>query len=100
MANHRIPRRNTRQVEELTCYTDEHRVFRLRVYRHVRQGHDAPEFYVVQYLLDDRGGVDRSTRVTTQFSGARAETRLNGAMAASRTMVAAQIAAHGKVPSP
>lgn len=95
MANHRIPRRATRQVEELTCYTDDGRIFRLRVYRHVRQGHTLPEFYVVQYLLNAAGGIDRSTRVTRQFGGARGEARKEAAMAESRDLVAAQLAEHG-----
>jgi hypothetical protein len=99
MANHRIPRRRTTDVETLTCYADDGRIFRLRVYRHVREGHTRPEFYVVQYLLTAAGGVDRSTRVTSQFSGARAEARLQAAMTASRKMVAAQIAAHGTPPN-
>ena len=62
---------------------------RCRVYEHTRAGHARPMFYVVQYRLTAAGRVDRATRVTSQFSGARARARLDAEMTAVRAMLAA-----------
>lgn len=89
MANHRIPRA-AEPIETLAALADDGRTARLRVYRHTRAGHSLPDFYVVQYLLTPAGRVDRSTRVTTQFTGTRAAQRLEAAMAQSRALFAAR----------
>jgi hypothetical protein len=90
MANHDIPRRNTTVIEELHGFADDGRPAHCRVYRHVRQGHTQPEFYVLQWLeRPGDGRMDRATRVTSQVSGARAEARLEAEMAEVRALFAA-----------
>lgn len=88
MANHQIPRK-AECIEDLSALADDGRVARLRVYQHTRSGHTRPEFYVLQYAELPNGRIDRSTRVTSQFSGARARVRLDTAMASSRAQFAA-----------
>jgi hypothetical protein len=92
MANHQIPRA-AEMVEQLEAPDADGATVRLRVYQHTRAGHTRPEFYVVQYRLTPDGRVDRPSRVTRQFSGARAETRLDTAMVPARAAFADAIRA-------
>lgn len=58
------------------------------MYRHVRQGHTRPEFYVLQFARHPDGRMNRATRVTSQISGANAEARLEAEMAEVRALFA------------
>jgi hypothetical protein len=60
------------------------------VYTHTRAGHAHPMFYTVQYRWDGPGRrIDRSTRVTNQFTGPGAATRLEAEMGEVRAAMAA-----------
>jgi hypothetical protein len=86
MANHQIPRRAQR-IERVHGVDADGQVITLSVYRHVRAGHAAPEFYVVQYREQDRR-IDRASRVTRQYSGPRAEARLEAELTEVRELLA------------
>jgi hypothetical protein len=87
MANHRIPRRNTQRVEEFHGIDAGGDVVTVAVFRHVREGHAEPEFYLVGYREAARR-IDRASRVTQQFSGPRAAERLEAELAVSRALMA------------
>lgn len=95
MANHSIPRA-AECIEELTALADDGRVAHLKAYRHVRSGHTRPEFYVLWYAEQVGGRMDRRTRVTQQFSGARAKVRLDAELTAARKMFAKARARNGE----
>lgn len=90
MANHQIPRK-ARITEELTGRAAGGRTVKVRVYRHVREGHVHPMFYVLQYALRDDGRIDRSTRVTREFTGPAAGDRLEAEMKEVRELLAASL---------
>ena len=98
MANHTIPRRATTVIADLTALADDGRVVHLRAYRHVRQGHDRPEFYLLWFAERPDGTMDRSTRVTAQYSGKTAQRRLDTELAATRRMFAAARKRNGAPP--
>lgn len=98
MANHQIPR-TAKVIEDLTALTDDGQVAHLRVYRHTRAGHDRPEFILLWYADLSDGRIDRRTRVTQQFSGARAQHRLDTAMVSAHAEFAAAIARNGTLPA-
>jgi hypothetical protein len=87
MANHQVPR-TAECIETLEAPDADGATVRCRVYRHTRAGHAQPMFYVVHYRLTPAGRIDRSTRVTNQISGARAQYRLDTELAAVRAMFA------------
>jgi hypothetical protein len=91
MANHNIPLTSDR-IEALAV-TAAGRTCRTHVYKHTRQGHTRPEFYIVQYAELPNGRIDRSTRWTRQFSGDSAPRRLERAM----TVIRAEFAKHPAV---
>jgi hypothetical protein len=94
VANHQIPR-TARCIEDLTAPADDGRVAHLKAYEHTRAGHDRPEFYIVWYLDLPSGRIDRSTRVTQQYSGATGRARLDTELAASRKMFTAAAKRNG-----
>jgi hypothetical protein len=87
MANHQIPRKAHR-VEQHHGIDANGNVVTLSVYRHVRQGHTMPMFFVVQYREAGRR-IDLSTRVTREFSGPQAEQKMREAVAPAAEMLAA-----------
>ena len=86
MANHRVPG-NSDRIEQVHGVNDDGDVVTVAVFRHVRRGHSAPEFYVVGYREAGRR-IDRGTRWTRQYSGARAAERLEEDMADVRRYMA------------
>jgi hypothetical protein len=92
MANHDIPRTRTRVTEQLFGVDVNRDVVCLRVYEHVRQGHDPafPDFYVLQFRYAGRR-MDRSSRVTTQLTGRNARARLDAELAEARPLLAATL---------
>jgi hypothetical protein len=95
MANHRIPG-GAPPVEELTAADADGAPVVCRVYRHVRAGHTLPEFYILQFRRLPDGRMDRSSRVTQQFSGKTAETRLATEMTEIRRLFAEAGDLHGR----
>lgn len=89
MANHQIPR-TAERIEELTGRADNGATVKCSVYKHTRQGHTHPMFYVVQYLLQGNGRIDRSTRVTREFTGPDAA-GLEAEMQETRALLAASL---------
>jgi hypothetical protein len=87
MGNARIPTRGTRVIERAHGIDADGDVITLAVFRHVRAGHELPEFYVVQYHEHGRR-IDRGTRVTQQFSGPRAAERMDAELAEARELLA------------
>jgi hypothetical protein len=86
MANHEIPRTATR-IERLFGVDAEGNVVVCSVYQHTRQGHTLPMYFVVQYRERNRR-IDRSSRVTAQFSGPDAAVRLSGELRETRAALA------------
>jgi hypothetical protein len=87
MANHRIPAASTR-IEDLSAPDANGATVRCRVYRHTRAGYSRPDFYVVQYRETGDGRVEPGSRWTQQFTGPRAQVRLDAAMASARSQFA------------
>jgi hypothetical protein len=87
VGNARVPRANTREVERVHGIDDDRNVVTLVVFEHVRAGHAAPGFYVVQYRERSRR-TDRAPRVTRQYSGPRAAERLEADMHTPRELLA------------
>jgi hypothetical protein len=94
MANHSIPRAST-LIEWQTAWADDGRTAHLKVYEHTRAGHSLPEFYALWFATQPGGRMDRSTRVTQQFSGKSGRARLDEELAASRAEFAAARERHG-----
>jgi hypothetical protein len=90
MANHQIPRRAAK-VEDLTGRDANGKTVKCIVYWHRRAGHTEPMFYVVQYRISALGGIEPGSRVTQQFSGARAEDRKEAEMREVRELLAASL---------
>ena len=86
MANHEIPR-TAHVIERIHGVDADGNVVTLAVYRHTRQGHARPMFYVVQYREVSRR-IDRGSRVTREFSGPGAAARLEQALGESRELLA------------
>ena len=99
MANHRIPRTSS-LIEALAVIGGGGAVTRCHVFRHVRSGHSRPEFFILQYAELPSGRIDRSTRWTRQYSGARARARLDADMADVREQFAAYPPAEPKPVDP
>jgi len=91
MANYDIPTRRTRLIETLHGVDDNGDVITCKIFEHTRDGHQDPEFYVLQYRERNRR-MDRATRWTTRLSGAGAPDRLARQMADTRRMFADSLA--------
>lgn len=87
MANHRIPR-PARVIEEIHGVTGDGGAATTYAYEHTRRGHQAPEFYLVQFRWAGRR-IDRDSRWTRQYSGPRAAARLEADLAEVRELMAA-----------
>lgn len=86
MANHEVPRaaRVTEEIHGVTAGGDAASTY---AYRHVRRGHERPEFYLVQFRWDGRR-IDRESRWTRQYSGPRAAARLEADLREVRELMA------------
>jgi len=87
MANHQVPRKAHR-IEQVHGIDADGNVVTAVVFRHVREGHVRPMFYVVQYRERNRR-IESATRVTREFSGSLAEVRKEEAMAEVRRLLEA-----------
>jgi hypothetical protein len=86
MANHEIPRR-AKLAEHLFGVDDDGNVVRFTVYWHQRPGHPHPMFYVLQYREVDRK-IDRDTRWTREFTGPRAQAKIDAVLDEVRPLLA------------
>lgn len=86
MANHQIPKAAER-IERHHGLDADDNVVTLSVYRHTREGHALPMFYVVQYREVNRR-IDPATRWTREFSGPRAEQAMRRDLASALEMLA------------
>jgi hypothetical protein len=86
MANHQIPL-TAKRVEQVFGIDADGNVVVCSVYRHTRQGHELPMFYIVQYREQARH-IDRSTRVTRELTGPSAPAKLAEAMTEVRAALA------------
>lgn len=90
MANHEIPR-TADLIETLFGVADDGNPVVCKIFQHTRAGHSRPMFYVLQYRELNRR-IDRSSRVTREFTGPNAGQRLKTEIAAARLMLAQSVA--------
>lgn len=86
MANHQVPRR-ARRIEQIHGVDADGNVITCAVFKHTRQGHARPMFYIVQYRERNRR-IDRPSRVTREFTGPAAHLRLEAALKETRSLLA------------
>jgi hypothetical protein len=86
MANHQVPRK-ARRTEQAHGIDADGNVVTAAVFRHYREGHDLPMFFVVQYRERNRR-IDPGSRVTREFSGPSAEGAMNASMTEVRALLA------------
>jgi hypothetical protein len=86
MANHEIPK-SAEHIERHHGIDADGNVVTLSAYRHTREGHTRPMFYLVQYREVNRR-IDRDTRWTREYSGTGAEDRMRHDLAPAIRMLA------------
>jgi hypothetical protein len=94
MANHQVPRK-AKRIERHHGIDARGNVVALTVYRHVRQGHTLPMFYVVGYREASRKIV-ASSRVTREFTGPDAEQAMRAEVDAGAKMLEATREAYAR----
>jgi hypothetical protein len=87
MANHQVPRKAHR-IEQVHGIDADGNVVTAVVFRHVREGHTVPMFYVVQYRERNRR-IESASRVTREFFGPQAAARTEEAMTEVRELLEA-----------
>jgi hypothetical protein len=86
MANHKVPLKAER-IERYHGIDADGNVVTLSVYKHVREGHTRPMFFLVQYREVNRK-IDRGSRWTREYSGPEAEATMRRDLAPAVEMLA------------